>query len=82
MVWAVLITQTPGSVLSISTVRPANSLHREIYPATEAPSEGLSSFRKQKLHLGPDRDITEKIRLHHIGVGLQRGIDRLLADTK
>ena len=32
MVWAVLITQTPGSRLSITTVRPANSLPNEICP--------------------------------------------------
>jgi GDP-L-fucose synthase len=32
MVWAVLITQIPGSLLSITTVRPANSLPREICP--------------------------------------------------
>lgn len=31
-VLAVLISHTPGSVLSISTVRPANSLPREIWP--------------------------------------------------
>ena len=34
MVWAVLITHTPGSVLSISTVRPAYSLPSEIWPLT------------------------------------------------
>ena len=32
MVWAVLITQTPGSLLSTTTVRPANSLPKEIWP--------------------------------------------------
>ncbi len=32
MVRAVLISHTLGSVLSISTVRPANSLPREIWP--------------------------------------------------
>jgi hypothetical protein len=32
MVRAVLISHTPGSGLSISTVRPANSLPKEIWP--------------------------------------------------
>jgi hypothetical protein len=32
MARAVLISHTPGSGLSISTVRPANSLPREIWP--------------------------------------------------